>query len=124
MPLMMAVNAASPQPNVWPMGPSLIELSAAVRSKIVCCITQVMLFEQHPHFIQRRSRASECRCYFSLSSAKRFVFMVTCNEFQQRQCMIYDRLAVWAHSALFSRLGAASTAAGWCINMLVLRLDR
>ena len=28
----------------------------------------------------------------------------------------YDRLAVWAHSPLFSGLGAASTAAGRCIS--------
>ena len=28
----------------------------------------------------------------------------------------YGYLAMWAHSSLFSRLGAASTTAGWCIN--------
>ena len=28
----------------------------------------------------------------------------------------HGRLAVWVHPPLFSGLGAASTAAGWCIS--------
>ena len=46
----------------------------------------MMLFEQHPYFVQRRSRASG---YRRLAAAE------------------YGRLAVWEHSP-FSELGAAS----------------
>ena len=53
----------SQQPNPWPMGPCLIELSAALHSKIVPVLLQqvMMLIEQHPYFVQRRSRASGYR---------------------------------------------------------------
>ena len=63
-----------PQSNPWSMGPSLIGLGAAVHSKIVCCTKQVlMLFEQHPYFVRRRSRASGYRrpCSSRVWSASR-----------------------------------------------------
>ena len=55
-----------------------------------------MLCEQHPYF------------YAAQNSGFRVTLAL------QRQ--EYGRLAVWAHSPLFSGLGAASTAAGRCIS--------
>ena len=49
------------QPNPWPMGPSLIDSSAAVHSNIVCCKQLIKLFGQHPDFAQCISRASGYR---------------------------------------------------------------
>ena len=102
MPL-VPVNAASvvAATKPWPMESSLIELSAAFCTLIVRLYSQVMMLLNSihpPYFIQqRRSRASEHRCHCS------------------------SRVCVGAHSPLCSGLGAASTAAGWCISAGVPR---
>ena len=66
----MPINAASittAKPVAYGAVP---HRSAAVHSKIVCCIILrgiydvakvILLFEQHPYFVQCRSRASGCR---------------------------------------------------------------
>ena len=54
----------SPQPNPRPVGRPFIELSAATHSKIVCCSKRCCLNNARI-LIQRRSRASEYRCYSS-----------------------------------------------------------
>ena len=85
-----------PQSNPWPMGPSLIELSAAVYSKIVCCSKCDAVWKSP---ILRPPQISRFRIPASL----------------QRQSIV-GYVALWEHSPIFSGLGAADTAAGRCIS--------
>ena len=95
MPL-MPVNAASiAQSNPWPMGPSLVGLSAAVNSKIVCSSKQWCCL-------------NSTRTLYGGDIALQDTGTLAAAE--------YGRLALWEHSPLFSGLSAASIAAGRCIS--------
>ena len=96
---LMLVNAASiiaAKPVALGSVPHRIECCCTLKNRL---LSQMMtLFAQLPCFIQRRFRASEYRCRCSS---------------RVEQC---GRVAVWVSSPLFSGLGAASTAAVWCIS--------
>ena len=95
MPL-MPVNAASiAQSNPWPMGPSLVGLSAAVNSKIVCSSKQWCCLNSTR----------------TLSGAN-----LALQDTDALAAAEYGRLAVWEHSPFLLGLGVASIAAGRCIS--------
>ena len=92
---LMPVNAASvtaAEPVAHGAVPHRIECCCTFKNRLLCQV--MILFEQHAYFVQRRSRAWTYR----------------------RPCSSSGRLALWAHSTLFSGLGAASTAAGRYIS--------
>ena len=100
MPLIPA-NAASitvAQPVAHEAVPNRSECCCVHSQKSSRAASQAMiLFEQHPYIIKSaKSRASEHRCATAAAE--------------------FGRLAVRADSPLFSGLGAASAAAGWCIS--------
>ena len=90
-----ASQLPSPQPNPWPMGPSLNDLSAAVHSRIVCCSKSDGDVWTAPGLCP--AQISRFRIG-ALAAAE------------------YGRLTVWAHSPVCWGLRAASTAAGRCIG--------
>ena len=91
----MPVNAASitsVEPVAHGTVPRRIECRCTLKNRLLYQV----LFEQHPYFVRRTSRALQHTD--ALAAAE------------------YGWLAVWEHSALFSGLGAASIAAGRCIS--------
>lgn len=58
-----SLQPSSPQPNPWPMGSSQIKIECCCCTFKNCRLWQVMMLEQHPYFLQGRSRASEYRCH-------------------------------------------------------------
>ena len=92
------------------MDPSLVGLSAAVHSKVICCTKYqaMVLFEQHPYCARRRSRASGYRrpCCSRVWSASR---EATLPSFFRAGCRLYrSRTVCISAGALISTVDSFS----------------